>query len=118
MSDYKTSLPERLLADNEYQALKKIKVGVFDMFEMERMILFGSVVRGEADEESDIDLLLVAKRRLSRRERHRITDAVCEINLEYVTNFSTLVVDYHTWDKGLMSFLNIHEEVQREGVAV
>ena len=118
MSDYKTSLPERLLADNEYQALKKIKASVFDMFEMERMVLFGSVVRGEADEESDIDLLLVTKRRLNRWERHRITDAVCEINLEYATNFSTLVVDCHAWDKGPISFLNLHEEVQREGVAV
>lgn len=82
------------------------------------MALFGSVVRGEADEESDIDLLVVTKQPLNRRERHQITDIVCEINLDYGTNFSTLVVDSEAWEHGPISLLSIHEEVQREGVLV
>lgn len=82
------------------------------------MALFGSVVRGEADEESDIDLLVITKQPLNRWERHQITDIVCEVNLEYGTNFSTLVVDSKAWDHGLISLLNIHAEVQREGVLV
>ncbi len=117
MSDRKP-LPELLLTDTEYQALKEIKTVVTDKFEVERVVLFGSVVRGEADEESDIDVLIITKQPLSRRERHQITDAVCEINLDYGTNFSTLVIDSYTWDKGPLSLLNIYQEVQQEGVLV
>ena len=118
MSDYKKHLPELLLTDHEYHALKEIKESVTDKFEVERFILFGSIVRGEANEESDIDLLIVTKRPLTRWERHQITDTVCEINLEYGTNFSTLVVDSYTWDRGSVSLLSIHQEVEREGVLV
>lgn len=82
------------------------------------MALFGSVVRGEADEESDIDLLVITRQPLNRRERYHITDIVCEINLEYGTNFSTLVIDSDAWNHRPISLLNIRAEVQREGVLV
>lgn len=114
----KMTTVENLLSSAEKQALQKIKTAIQGLFEIERIVLFGSAARGEADEESDVDLLLVTKRRLNRRERHRITDAVCEVNLEYGTNFSTLVVDSYTWQHGFMTYLNIHKEIQREGVSV
>jgi predicted nucleotidyltransferase len=111
-------IPKLPLTDKESQALRKIKTIVTSQFEVERVILFGSVVRGEADKESDIDLLIVTKRPLNRWERHQITDVVCEINLEHGTNFSTLVVDSDAWDHGPISLLSIHEEIQQEGVLV
>lgn len=109
---------ENLLSSAEKQALQKIKAAIQGLFEIERIVLFGSAARGEANDESDIDLLLVTKRRLNRLERHRITDAVCEVNLEYGTNFSTLVVDSYTWQRGFMTYLNIHKEIQQEGILV
>jgi hypothetical protein len=54
------------------------------------------MARGEADEESDSDLL-VTLTKLTRFERHEITDSVFEINLKYDTNFSTLVIDNESW---------------------
>ncbi|NJN94579.1 MAG: hypothetical protein HC875_11025 [Anaerolineales bacterium] len=118
MNSDKNLLPDLSLTNTESQALQKIKVIVTTQFPVERMALFGSVVRGEADEESDIDLLVVTRQPLNRRERHQITDIVCEINLDYGTNFSTLVVDGDAWDHGPISLLSIHEEVQREGVLI
>jgi len=44
------------LTPREYQALHKIKILVNQMFQIEQIVLFGSVTRGEADAESDIDL--------------------------------------------------------------
>ena len=69
-----------LVTDKEYQALQRIKAVVNELFDIEQLILFGSVARGEADEESDIDLLLVTKYPLDRWQRHQITNAVCEVN--------------------------------------
>lgn len=55
--------------------------------------MYGSVTRGEAGEESDVDLLILTVKLLSRPTRHEITDMVFEVNLTYRMNFRTLVVD-------------------------
>jgi predicted nucleotidyltransferase len=81
-------------------------------------VLFGSLARGQADEESDVDLLVVTARRLTRWERHEITNVVFEVNLRYDTNFSTLVVDAESWETGIVSVLPIRDEIRRDGVQV
>ena len=80
--------------------------------------LYGSAARQEADQESDIDLLIVTELPLPRQVRHQITDIVFEINLRFDTNISTLVVDRKSWESGLFSVLPLHDEIIREGVAV
>ena len=41
---------------------------------------------------------------------------ILDINLEYDTNLSGLVVDQKAWDEGLLSVLPIHDEVEEQGV--
>ncbi|MBI4574447.1 MAG: nucleotidyltransferase domain-containing protein [candidate division NC10 bacterium] len=82
------------------------------------MVLFGSAARGEADEESDLDLLILTKKPVTRPTRHQITDLIFDVNLRYGTNFSSLVVDRDNWERGVVSVLPIHEEILRDGVAV
>lgn len=106
------------LSANEQQALAEIRERVAAAFEITTMTLFGSVARGNAVEESDIDLLIVTAMQLSRPVRHQITDIVFEINLRYDTNFSTLVVDRNSWETGLFSVLPLRDEIIREGVTV
>ena len=112
------SIENQFLSQVQVQALKEIKERIKNKFEIENIILYGSSVRGELDEESDIDLLIITKNILARRVRHEITEIVFEINLKYETNFSTLVVDYDSWENGPYSILPIHEEVEREGVVI
>ena len=81
-----------------------------------RMVLFGSVVRGEADEESDTDLLVVLTERPTHHIRDRITSLILDVNLEHDTNLSELIVDRETWDRGLPSALPIHTEIEEVGI--
>jgi len=104
------------LTPNQRQALSEIRRRLTGMFDIEEIILFGSVARGEADQESDLDLLIVTKFPLRRTVRHKITDIVCEINLQFDTNLSTLVVDRSSWQTGTFSILPIHDEIIKEGV--
>ena len=96
----------------------EVKRRLLGKFGVKRLILFGSLVRGEADEESDIDLLVLTDKPLNRASRHQITDIVCEVNLECDSNLSTLVADEDSWERGLMSFLPIKREIEREGVII
>ncbi len=110
---------DNLLSPNQRQALAEVRrrlLGDPDI-EVEEIVLYGSVARGEADEESDLDLLVVTARPLSRTESHeKITHVVFEVNLRFDTNVSTLVVDRHEWETGLIAVLPIREEILRDGV--
>jgi len=62
------------LTSIQKKAIEELKINILEQFDVEQLILFGSIVRGDFDEESDIDLLVLTKREYSRSERHEITD--------------------------------------------
>ncbi len=104
------------VASENYQALKELKSRLRNTFGIEKIILYGSVARAEADSESDFDPLILTDQPMRRFERHRITDAVFEVNLRHGTNFSSLVIDQASWEAGPISILPIREEIRRDGV--
>lgn len=104
------------LTPTQHQTLAELRSKLLEEFPVEEIILYGSVARGEEDEESDIDLLVVTSQVLKRMARHEITDMVFEVNLRYGTNFSTLVIDRASWESGVVSVLPLRDEVLREGV--
>lgn len=99
-------------------ALAEIKRRLLEKFDVAAIVLFGSLARGQADEESDADLLVVTDHPLTRFQRHEITNEVFDVNLQHDTNFSTLVVDRQSWETGIVSVLPIHDEILRDGVQV
>jgi predicted nucleotidyltransferase len=83
---------------------------------VERLMLFGSVVRGDADAESDADLLVVLTEPPTAQVRDHITSLILDINLAYDTNLSELIVDRQTWDTGQPTALPIHAKIEEEGI--
>jgi predicted nucleotidyltransferase len=112
------TLDEIALTTNQKLALSDLKKKLEAKFDITEIAVFGSIVRGEADNESDLDLLIVTQNPMQRSVRHLITDIVCEINSNHDTNLSTLVVDKTSWETGLYSVLPIHEEILKEGVVL
>jgi predicted nucleotidyltransferase len=104
-------LPEYLRS-----ALQAVRERITAECRVDRLVLFGSVVRGEADEESDTDLLVVLTERPTHQIRDRIISLILDVNLEHDTNLSELIADRETWDRGLPSALPIHTEIEEEGI--
>jgi predicted nucleotidyltransferase len=97
-------------------ALQAVCDRIMAEFNVDRLVLFGSVVRGESDEESDADLLVVLTEPPTHQVRDRITSLILDVNLKYGTNLSELIVDRQTWEYGLPSAMPIHAEIEEEGI--
>ncbi|MBI1937897.1 MAG: nucleotidyltransferase domain-containing protein [Ignavibacteriales bacterium] len=108
----------KIFSKIQKEALERLRGKLFSDFPVKKIIIYGSAVRNELSPESDIDLLIITKFPIDREERHRITDIVFEINLEFATNYSTLVVDENAWENGLYSVLPLKEEVLNEGIVL
>ena len=104
------------LTPSQDQGLTELLHRLYDQFQVVSVILYGSVARGEADKESDIDLLILTAEPLSRPGRHDITDVVFDVNLRYETNFSTLVLDQHAWETGAVAVLPLKEAILQDGI--
>ena len=96
-------------------ALSQLKTKLTADYPVVRLVLFGSAVRGEMDEESDVDVLVLTSRPLKSVERNAMYDEVFAINLRYDTNVSVLVTDLHNWEAGPLSVMPIREAVEKEG---
>jgi uncharacterized protein len=97
-------------------ALEAVRTRITAQFDIDRLVLFGSVAWGRPDEESDVDLLIVVNGKADLETEDCISRMVFEVNLEYDTNLSELIVDRETWDYGLASAMPIHEEIEKRGI--
>jgi predicted nucleotidyltransferase len=110
-SDLPVSASER---DAIHEAVKILS----DCLPVDRIVLFGSKARGEDDDESDIDLLVLTRRTTTRGERHAACDAVHPVQLQRGVVISLLIVSTEDWTSGPFSVLPIHKEVEDQGVPV
>ena len=99
-------------------ALAVVQDRLTAQFEIDRVVVFGSAAWGRPDKESDVDVLIVLKDKLDLEIEDRISRVIFEINLEYDTNLSELIVDRQTWDYGLASAMPIHEAIEKRGIPV
>ncbi len=77
-------------------------------------ILFGSQARGDATEDSDIDVLIVLKEPFDLREERRRTLAViAELSLKHNALISDIIVSA---DEYRQSDAPLYREVRREGL--
>ena len=81
-----------------------------------KFTLFGSKVKGMADEESDLDLLVILTCPVDDEIRRRIVHRVFEINLIYGSNISVLIFSEEEWEGGAVSVLPIHTVIEEEGI--
>lgn len=115
MSRTLTDIP---LTDKDRLAIQRASTALREHFPIERIALFGSKARGEDEEDSDIDLLVLTSRPVDNWERTRFTSVVYPLQLEMDVLFSLLVLPAEEWDHGVYQALPIHDEIDRDGVEV
>ena len=107
---------ELRLGYREKSAIAESSRVLKEQFAVEKVVLFGSKVRGDDDEESDIDLLVLTSQPVSWDERKAINKALYEIQLRHDVIISTLITTVTEWNEGTFSELPIHDEILDHGV--
>ena len=106
------------LTENEIHALEEIKRRVRSCFPVHEFILFGSKARGDAEPDSDIDLLIITEHTLDWRETDRVIGETYEVNLTHGTLFTAQPVARSDWDNGLWSGIALKQNIEEDGIAV
>lgn len=80
-----------------------------------RMMLFGSMARGDYDDDSDIDVAIVI-RGLTRELKHQVFERVGEVELEYLMPLSVLVLSEDEFNRLRKRERRIALDIEREGI--
>jgi predicted nucleotidyltransferase len=81
------------LTDQETEALEKLKSSLTGFLgnRLIKFVIYGSKARGDYDDESDIDIAIVAEG-LTKKLKNQILDKVAEIEFEFLTPLSIFVL--------------------------
>jgi len=106
------------LLPNEQRALDRLKEILARDFGLDRLILYGSKARGDADRESDIDVLVVLEGEPDWRTRRAVYDVCFDIGLEYDVLLQPVVYSQTRYNSPLIRATPFYRNVESEGVAV
>jgi len=81
-----------------------------------RVVLFGSHARGEATEDSDVDVLVVLDR-ATHAERSRAIDEGGMVGIELLLAIAPLVLTQAEWDDLVARERRLAAEILRDGIA-
>jgi predicted nucleotidyltransferase len=106
-----------ILTREEAAALRKLKSDMeeFAGDRLVRFVLYGSKARGDYDAGSDIDIAIVI-RGLTRELKYLILNKVAEIEFEYLTPLSTLVLSEEDFEFLKKRERRIALDIEREGM--
>jgi len=114
---YMRTLEEiKVLRKNEKEALSELKSQLKQRIPDAEIILYGSKARGDSEELSDIDILILIDKKVDRKLKEKIVDIRYDIELKYDVVFGLVIENKDFWDSSLANAMPFHKNIEREGV--
>lgn len=97
--------------------LTQIKKSVKELEPKSEIILFGSRARGDADKESDWDLLILLPYTADIKEERKFRHKLFDIELEFGQAISTHVKSKNEWETKY-KITPLYQNISKEGVSL
>ena len=114
MEEKKFERPKRITLDDKQifdEAVKTI-LSVLGS-DAVKIILYGSVARGDNTWESDVDIAVLTKREIDKETGHRLSMALWDLGMELDAFYSVITIEvnhFNEWLFALPFYFNIDEE--------
>lgn len=83
----------------------------------ERIILYGSVARQSETADSDVDIAILLREKMTAEIEDRLSDFIVDMNLKYDKVFSVIDIDYDMFCKWV-NVLPFYKNVEKEGITL
>jgi predicted nucleotidyltransferase len=101
----------------EEHILDKFKVLLMKRINLNYLILFGSRARGDADPDSDMDVLVVVDE-LSKEVEDYISDCAWEASVKHGIVMVPIVFSIHEWERSPERSSLLADAVRAEGIFI
>ncbi len=105
-----------MLMDEMREELVKGLTGIFQN-NISMIILYGSVARNEASNESDIDIAIIIKKEMDNQTKKRFINWVADMDIRYEKVFSIVDIredNMKKWER----ILPFYQNIRREGIVL
>jgi predicted nucleotidyltransferase len=100
-------------------AIQELKLSLVTLFGLEvELKLFGSFARGDDREYSDIDVLVLFPGQVNHTIEEKVFDTAYDLELKYGVVFGIIVYEKAFWNSDLATTMFLHQNIEREGLAV
>jgi predicted nucleotidyltransferase len=106
------------VTDPEKAILGRFKRDVSQRLSLNRIILFGSRARGDADESSDMDILVILDEPANRAAREYVSHVAWEVGFEHGILVVPVTVSRAEWEEGPERSSLLAIAVNADGVLV
>jgi uncharacterized protein len=96
------------------EVIKIVKEALLEFDKDAEIILYGSRARGDNQEDSDWDFLILLKKTVNESIKDKIRERLFDIELETEFAFSTIIHSRQDWID--LSITPLFDNIQREGV--
>ncbi|MBP7586210.1 MAG: nucleotidyltransferase domain-containing protein [Spirochaetes bacterium] len=107
------------MGDREKSGIQAFKKRLVDRFgNGVELILFGSVARGTATTDSDIDLLALLPVEVNNAIEEEVFSIAYDVELEFDIILGIIVYPLSFWRSPRAAAMPLHQNISREGVAL
>ncbi len=109
---------EKLIGPHVKQVILACRDAICTNYPTAQIVLFGSQARGQADTESDFDLLVLLDEEVTFTKKQMIQDMLYEIGLAEDIVISTIVRSCDAWNSPISQAMPLYRVIQEEGLLV
>ncbi len=106
----------KVLKSNERKALNELRTQLKQKITGVKIILYGSKAKGNSEEFSDIDLLILVDEKVNRELKEKISNIRYDIELKYDVVFGLVFENKKFWNSTLADAMPFHRNIEKEGI--